>query len=447
MSDTDLHPRLWTITECYPRPDRLNDCAFAHRQLAGLAQFGWSTSVLVPNGWYPPVLWRAAPAWREAREAHIPDGWALDGIRVGDLVYQNRVPSRLSNPFTTAERVRDALIGRLDREGVSRNRDILLCQFALPYGALAADAARKLDIPFVVQLRGDDVWIWPRKDHGTLQAFRQSIGGADLVLSVSRALIDGAAALCEGIMPPTAVVPNGIDTVQFRPAAHEEEKFRLRRQLGVGDDKLVILCVANALLRKGWKELLDALGELDTHNIVLLGVTASTGGDFDIVFEASRCAPALPVRLFNGLHGAELADLYRAADVFCLPSHWEGMSNAVLEAMASGLPVVTSSVAGHPEVITSFTDGILIPPRDSSALTEALRSVLDSKELRTRLGIAARRRALGVGDSAKAGARLAYLFNALKRGAPATVFGEENPYAEVGPVPPGETAVSLSVAS
>ena len=403
-------------------------------------------SVLVPNGWYPPVLWRAARAWREARHAHIPDGWTLDGIRVSDLVHQNRVPSRFSNPFTSAERVRDALIRRLVREGVSRDRDILLCQFALPYGAPAADAARKLDIPFVVQLRGDDVWIWPHKDRGTLLAFRHTITSADLVVSVSRALIDGATVLCDGVMPPTSVVPNGIDMMQFRPASDEGEKLKLRRQIGIGDDQLVVLCVADAILRKGWEELLNALGELDKHNIVLLSAAASNYNEIDIVSEASRRAPGLSVCLFHGLRGTELANLYRAADVFCLASHWEGLSNAVLEAMASGLPVVTTSVAGHPEVITSFANGILVPPRDSRALAEALQSVLASRELRARLGIAARQRALGIGDSGKAGARLGYLFDALRRGEILTALREESPYAEFAPVHSGETAESLSEA-
>ncbi|MBC7788582.1 MAG: glycosyltransferase family 4 protein [Anaerolineae bacterium] len=387
--------------------------------------------MLLPNGWYPPVLWRAAPAWREARHCHIPDGWSLDGIKVSDLVHQNRVPSRFSNPFTTTERVRDALVGRLVREGVSRNRDILLCQFALPYGAAAADAAKELDIPFVVQLRGDDVWIWPHKDHGTLQAFRHSLGSAELVLSVSQALIDGAAKLCNGAMPPAIVVPNGIDVTQFRPASDEKEKLLLRRQIGIEGHQLVILCVANAIVRKGWEELLDALGDLDVPNMVLLGVSPGAHGELDIVTEASRRAPGLSVRLLRGLRGAELANVYRAVDVFCLASHWEGLSNAVLEGMASGLPVVTTSVAGHPEVITSFIDGILVPAKDSKALAEALRSVLGSIELRSRLGRAARRRALGVGDSGRAGARLGYLFDALRRGTISSVFGDESPYGEV----------------
>jgi glycosyltransferase involved in cell wall biosynthesis len=78
--------------------------------------------------------------------------------------------------------------------------------------------------------------------------------------------------------------------------------------------------------------------------------------------------------------------LYRAADVFVQPSHVEGMSNALLEAMACGLPVVATTVGAAPQMIEDGVDGLLVPPGDSDALGKALERLLEDADLRQAMG-------------------------------------------------------------
>ena len=82
--------------------------------------------------------------------------------------------------------------------------------------------------------------------------------------------------------------------------------------------------------------------------------------------------------------------LYNAADIFCLPSHSEGIANCVAEAMSTGLPVLTTNVCGHPEIINSGVNGILVPPHNPGILTEALFALINDAGQREALGNNAR---------------------------------------------------------
>jgi glycosyltransferase involved in cell wall biosynthesis len=305
-----------------------------------------------------------------------------------------------------------------------------MVQFALPYGPSIRDAARHLGLPYVVQLRGDDVWVWPHRNEESMRSFRETVRDAHLVTGVCRALLDEAERLVGTPLASTAVVPNGIDLERFRPPVDQTERHRLRAKLDLRDDDLVICCVADTIVRKGWLDLLDALGPLHgTSRTVLLGAAPGEVAEFDLLAEARRRAPHVHTRLERGLPAEEIADRYRAADVFCLPSHWEGLANALLEAMASGLPSVTTAVSGHPEVVTDGVDGWLVDAQRVDVLRDRLREVLANPELRAAVGAAARARAEGVGDSSRAGARLAALLDGTRAGTLHSGLLTTDPYA------------------
>ena len=87
----------------------------------------------------------------------------------------------------------------------------------------------------------------------------------------------------------------------------------------------------------------------------------------------------------------DIPDLLSALDIFVLPSHSEGVSLALLEAMAAGLPVIATAVGGLPEVVTDGENGLLIPPKDPEALAQALARLLADPALAKKLGENARR--------------------------------------------------------
>jgi glycosyltransferase involved in cell wall biosynthesis len=421
--------RLHVVTECYPRPQALHHCAFAHRQLLGLRDSGWETEVLIPNGWYPPGAWRLARPWRSAKLASVPRGWAIDGIGVRDLSYRNPVPGRLLRQ-ALGDRIAEALVRHL-RDRAVAGQDVILVQFALPYGPAVREAAKVLGLPYVVQLRGDDVWVWPHRNDVSRRAFVETLSDARLVLGVSAALINEARHLAGRPLAAIAVVPNGIDLERFRPAQSPEERHAARAAFGIAEDEIAVLCVADFIVRKGWLDLLDALGDVPTdgNRVKLIAAAAAPVDELDLVAEARARTPSTSVEMRRGIAHDRLADLYRAADVFCLPSHWEGIANALLEAMATGLACVTTAVSGHPEVITTDVDGILVPPKDVAALRSALERVFSSVALRNELGRNARLRAEAVGDSRRAGRRLSALLEGVRSDAFASDVAQIDPYA------------------
>ena len=100
------------------------------------------------------------------------------------------------------------------------------------------------------------------------------------------------------------------------------------------------------------------------------------------------------VQLLGGRGQDELPDLYRWADVFCLPSSREGVPVVLMEAMATELPVVTTPVAGIPELVTSGLSGLFVPPGDADAVAAALSELAGDRDRRALLGRAGRQTVL-----------------------------------------------------
>lgn len=360
--------------------------------------------MLVPNGWYPPLVWRLARAWRMAKSSAIPKKWMLDGVSIANLQIQNRVPSRFSRPLSHDDRVTTALNHEFARNAVSANHDVAIVQFALPYGPPVASAAATNGLRYVVYLRGDDVWIWPRESERRHQAFVSTLQSASLVLATSEALLHEAKRICGGVLPPHTALPNGIDLVRYRPNRRDVDRHAIRAELGIPPNDLVVLCVAAPIERKGWLDLLDALDVVTGSGmrVTLLAALSKAESELDVVREAVTRAATVKVVALENVSELRMPSVYHAADVFCLPSHGEGMSNAVMEAMASGLPVITTAVGGHAEIIHSGVEGILVQPQDIRGLAAALHRVLNDGDERERLGEAARVRAERIGDARRA---------------------------------------------
>ena len=169
--------------------------------------------------------------------------------------------------------------------------------------------------------------------------------------------------------------------------------------------------------RKGVLELIEASRLLRArgveHEVVLVGGTPDEGPEAEgRVRAAARTAG---VTLLGPHPHDSMPALYADADVFCLPSWWEAMPLAVLEAMAAGLPVVATDVGDTPRVVLDGTTGLLVPPRRPELLAEALERLLGDEPLRAELGRAGRRRVTEAWDASRTWAALARLYHAASR--------------------------------
>ncbi len=137
------------------------------------------------------------------------------------------------------------------------------------------------------------------------------------------------------------------------------------------------------------------MAALSADNRVKLEWSAVIAGDGELPkFRGHReqAGSMDKISLPGWLSQREAAEAYAAANIFVLPSHEEGLSIALLEAMAHGLAIVATPVGAHGEVIEDGKNGLLVRPGDPAALTAALRRVIDDADLRRRLGRAARAR-------------------------------------------------------
>jgi glycosyltransferase involved in cell wall biosynthesis len=192
-------------------------------------------------------------------------------------------------------------------------------------------------------------------------------------------------------LPPekTKVIPNGIAV--RKP---DESPDATRERLGIEKDCVLIACVGSLEARKGHRFLVEAFGLVISQNP---GLRASVV--IDGVGPEARRLERYIVEL--GLSGRvriippekNVWNLYASADIVVLPSvSHEDFPNVVLEAMASGKPVIASAIAGVPEQIVDGETGILVRPADSEALARALARLIESPDLREKLGSAGRRR-------------------------------------------------------
>lgn len=215
---------------------------------------------------------------------------------------------------------------------------------------------------------------------------------ADRVLCVSEA--ERRAGRREGITARWSVIRNGVDLEHFRPGGPDpgQDKARARAELPLpaafrADGPLVV-CVGRICLQKGQDILLRAwpelLGTVPAARLALVG----DGPDAE---QLRRTAP--PGVLFAGA-AADIRPWLRAADLVVLPSRWEGMALAPLEAMACGRPVLVSDVSGARESLPPGQGRLcLVPPEDPTALAKALGRLLAEPRLLAELGEQARQHA------------------------------------------------------
>jgi glycosyltransferase involved in cell wall biosynthesis len=188
-------------------------------------------------------------------------------------------------------------------------------------------------------------------------------------------------------------VGNGRDPARFRP--DPVARAAIRAELGVPDETVVVAAVSRLVRHKGYPELLEAMRDVPAELWVVGERLASDHGE-DL--EPYFARAGLGTRLRRLGYRADVASVLAAADIFVLPSHFEGLPMSVIEAMLCGLPVVATDIRGPREQVVEDETGLLVPPACVAPLAAALRRLAADAALRARMGGAGRARAVNIYD-------------------------------------------------
>ena len=181
------------------------------------------------------------------------------------------------------------------------------------------------------------------------------------------------------------VIPNGIDVEVF----DEAEGAEVVQELALPDNRFVVTCVANLAKNKGHRYLLEAFEQvLRAHPNAWLLLVGEGAEERALRSQIEGHAAQRSI-IFLGRR-SDVPNILAASDVFVLPTFFEGMSNAVQEAMAARLSVVTTDIPENKVLITHRDTGLLVPTQDTQSLAAALMELADDQSLRSRLGSNAR---------------------------------------------------------
>lgn len=243
-------------------------------------------------------------------------------------------------------------------------------------------SARRRKIPVIYTVHG---WSFHPDQQPLLRWLRVSgerflVNRSNLTICVSDNNYNDASKLF--VIPSAKVVKYGINLRRFNPS--EMQLNNVRRELNIADHTVVVGYIVRMTIQKDPLTLVKAIAmipdELDMKFLFI--------GDGDLKRSAIELAAKLGVShriIFEGFR-TDVPNILRVIDIYCLPSLWEGLPIGMLEAMAMGNPIVTTSVDGAKEVIRNGSNGFLVPPKSPEHLAEALITLGKNSTLRAQMG-------------------------------------------------------------
>lgn len=274
--------------------------------------------------------------------------------------------------------------------------DVWHCTMGWPIGVALVHYARKWrSVPHLVRCAGEDIQREPAIGYGArldprIDALvRRWLPQADCLVATTDTVAAEYRAI--GVAEERiARVPNGVDVVRL---GRKTDRAATRKRLGIAVDAKVFLAVGRNHPKKSFSTLLEAVAQLKTQGhdgirVVIAGLGASAlrpqAESLGITKETlliEQIGNAVPGQLPIELPSDELVALYQAADVFVLPSITETFGIVLVEAMAAGLPVITTDSPGCRDIVRNGRDGLIVPPSDATALAGAIGQVLGDSAL------------------------------------------------------------------
>ena len=323
---------------------------------------GHLVSVLTP---------RVNPAWK--LEEAI-DGLDVHRYDVPAIVGRARTASLVAGSF--------ARLGGLLRRLAP---DVLNMHYLLPTGVAGQWWASRLGIPTVLTLIGMDVYDPSYRPPGLFRGLmRRAARRADAVTCISTFVRDVVAReYPPAPSAPFVVIPHGVDTKRFRPGTAGNTRDRYH----IGRGEKLVLTVQRLYARKGVQEFIEAAAlvfrECPDTRFLIVGDGPERAG-----LERLAASRGMSGRvIFAGVvDNAALPACYATSDLFLFHTFHEGLGIVLLEATASGLPVVTTDAGGTVDIVRGGVNGVIVPPGDHRALAGAAVRLLRDETLRKTLG-------------------------------------------------------------
>ena len=272
----------------------------------------------------------------------------------------------------------EAIVSAVEREHADAPFDIIHAQYGYPTGLAALEASRRLGVPNVVSIQGGDGhWVGTCCDTHR-DAMRAVLHHAGEVLIGSLSFAKEVHENHHVPLDRFTIIPGATDTDRFHPAGGKE--------LGSLSDPPTFLYHGRVDARKGLIEMIDAMAIVHDAIPAARMVVSGIGPDVDAIRDhAAKCGLAGVVDFLGYTEYEQAPTVYHRGDIFVSPTYSEGFSNTILEAMASGLPVISTETVGVVDCLTHDDNGYLVPIREVEPLAAAMIRMIEDDGLRTRL--------------------------------------------------------------
>lgn len=368
MPPIEVSPSIVVFSSLFPSAVQPGAGPFVRERMFRVGR-RLSLCVVAPTPWFP--LQGLLRRWRPHFRPGAPHYEQQQGF---DVWYPRffSVPSVLKRLDGLAMAM--GAYPRLRALKRARRLDLIDAHFGYPDGYAAVLLGRWLGVPVTITLRGTEA------RHAADPALRplllKALLGADRVFAVADALKQVVMSI--GVPgDKITVVGNGVDTARFVPVDRDEA----RAALGLPANAPVLISVGGLVERKGFHRVIELLPRLRERwpgliYLIVGGASAEGNNRPQLEQQVAQLGLGDTVRFLGSLPPDALKQPLSAADVFVLSTRNEGWANVFLEAMACGLPVVTTDVGGNREVVDRDSLGIVVPFGDAAALEAALDQAL-----------------------------------------------------------------------
>lgn len=374
-------PRILVVTPIYPWAGNPIEGVFIKRQIQNLVRLGHECRVLVYHGAIPglprcatSLSWlRYHPRWMTWKDG-------------GDIPTAHCFYPRSRSTDVVPEIV-DRLARYIECNPEFQQTDVIYSHWLWTGGAAGLGLRSRFGWPVASIARGGDLHRWQRIHPHCRKHVHHVIANVDLLLANCASLAFRISEIDDTAAHRVKVIYNGCDAAVFHPA--QEREF-VRARLGFRSDRKYMLACATIAAHKGITELAEAWQEFhrshtDWQLVVLGGIAERQQG------RVLRRSGRRSITLLGAVIPEEVRSYMQAADAYVQPSREEGLANATLEAMATGLPVISTDAGGQGEALLDREVGWLVPRCDAKALLEAMTALAESMPDARQRGACARR--------------------------------------------------------